>query len=281
MVGSAETTDLAVSNDLTTTGTTVMTIKLIGKGATAACTVFDTSTTPHGSITGTPSGTTWTVPTGVYSAVVNAIGGGGGGGGCDSHAGYNGFPGDKITGVVSVTPGQVYTLYSGTGGGAGVSDQGSAPGGAGGTGYASGGHGSAAGPTPYSGGGGGGGAASALVLGGTPILVAAGGGGGGGGGNGSTGQGQQGRYASSSAGSNGTAKGGDGGGAGGGGGGYPLGGLGGAVLGGDNGGYSGTNGQRVLPNGCGVATANNGGGAAVRSSVASVAGGNGSITLTW
>ena len=280
VVGSVETKDFAIANDYTTTGPTVMTITLLGKGASTTCTINDTSTTPHGSLTGTTSGTTWTVPAGVYSAVVNAIGGGGGGG-QDSHAGYNGYAGDKITGTISVTPGQVYTLYSGTGGGAGASDQGSAAGGVGGIGLAAGGAGSAAGPTPISGGGGGGGAGSALLFNGIPVLVAAGGGGGGGGGNGSTGQPQQNEYASTSNGGNGTAKGGDGGGAGGGGSGYPLGGAGGALLSGDNGGYSGNNGQRVIPSGCTVASAYNGGGAASRGGTASTAGGNGSITVSW
>ena len=279
--GSADTVDFGVINDYTTTGTSTMKITLIGKGSFATCSVVDTSTTPSGSIAGTTSGTSWTVPAGVYSASVTAIGAGGGGGGCDSHAGYNGYAGDKITGTIAVTPGQVYTLYSGTAGAGGGSDQGSAPGGAGGTGYASGGAGSAAGPSPYSGGGGGGGAAAVLLLASTPILVAAGGGGGGGGGNGSTGQAQQGNYASGTAGGNGTAKGGDGGGAGGGGSGYPLGGGGGAVRSGDSGGYSGTNGQHVVPVGCSIASANNGGGAAVRNSIAARSGGNGSIIVSW
>ncbi len=136
--GSIETADFVIANDYTTTGPAAMKMTLIGKGATTTVSVNDTSLTPSGSLTGTISGVTWTVPAGVYSAVVSALGGGGGGGGCDSHAGYTGFSGDKITGTISVIPGQVYTLYSGTGGGAGVSDQGSAPGGIGGHGYASG-----------------------------------------------------------------------------------------------------------------------------------------------
>lgn len=279
--GSAVTADFAISNDYSSSGTTIMQITLIGKGSSTTCAIFDTSMTPSGSVLGTTSGTTWTVPAGVYSASVVAIAGGGGGGGCDSHAGYNGYAGDAITGTISVTPGQVYTLYAGTGGAGGTSDQGGAPGGAGGTGYASGGNGSAAGPTPYSGGGGGGGAASVLVLASTPVLVAGGGAGGGGGGHGSTGQPQQGNYASGPAGGNGTAKGGDGGGAGGGGSGYPLGGGGGAVRSGDSGGYSGNNGQRVVPAGCAVASANNGGGAAVRNSVAAQPGRSGSIIVSW
>ena len=293
IVGTTDAATFTLVNDTLTEGAETLIISLNNiLGITSNCTINDTSKTippapiigivpvidpVHGTVSG---GATWTVPAGIYSATVTAIGGGGGGGGCDSHAGYNGYAGEIITGTISVSPGQVYTLYSGTGGGGGGSVQGSAPGGTGGTGYASGGNGSAAGPTPYSGGGGGGGGASVLVLGSTPILVAAGGGGGGGG-NGSTGQRQLGGYTSGPNGENGAYKGGDGGGAGGGGGGYPLGGSGGTVNGGDSGGNSGNNGQHIMPYGCTVTSANNGGGAAVRNSIAARSGGNGSIIVSW
>lgn len=99
----------------------------------------------------------------------------------------------------------------------------------------SGGDGSAAGPSPYSGGGGGGGGATVLLLNSNILAVAGGGAGGGGAGNRSPGQnapGSAGRSSASSAGQNGQPKGGDGGGAGGGGGGT-QGGNGGSVNAGD------------------------------------------------
>jgi hypothetical protein len=227
---------------------------------------------------------TFTVPAGVTSIQLTVIGGGGGGGGADSSPGSAGRTGARASGTLAVSPGQILTLSVGSGGSGGTSDQGSAPGGVGGTnslGY-SGGRGSAAGPTPISGGGGGGGAASAVLVNGSPIVVAAGGGGGGGGGNGVPGQGvSPGGTSGGIAGGAGTAKGGDGGGAGGGGGGYPLGGAGGNVGGGDVGGFSGADGQSLVPAGFSLGEGGAGGIAAIRGSRASGGGGGGSVTISY
>lgn len=105
----------------------------------------------------------------------------------------------------------------------------------------SGGNGSAAGPSPYSGGGGGGGGATVLLLNSNIVAVAGGGAGGGGAGNRSIGlnaPSNVGRDFFSSAGENGQPKSGDGGGAGGGGGGS-QGGNGGFINAGDSGGAGG------------------------------------------
>ena len=231
------------------------------------------------------SSTSWTVPAGYNAVRVTALGGGGGGGGCDTHPGYVGAPGAMVTSIITVSPGDVLTFNVGGGGGAGRNDQGSAPGGAGGLAPAgmSGGSGSNAGPTPYSGSGGGGGGASSVYKNGSPVVVAGGGGGGGGGGNYSGGRGPQGLFSATTAGTNGDSKGGDGAGAGGGGGGYPYGGRGGQVVGGDSGAYSGTSGQALSPSGVGatVVSASNGGTNGVRGVRQPSAGGAGYIVLEY
>lgn len=245
--------------------------------------------TPSNYVTYTPSGTaqtlsyisgstTFTVPQGVTSIAVTATGGGGGGGGNDSHVGYSGFPGEIVSGTLSVTPGDILIFNTGGGGLGGASGT---QGGGGAYGVDpyntyNGGGGGGAGNSGSSGAGGGGGAASSVYHNGTVFLVAAGGGGGGGGGNYSNGLGQQ-SYSSSGStnGGNGIYHSGDGGGSGGGGGGYPDGGAGGASVGGDNGSYSGSNGQSLVPGGGSSSAANNGG------VVPGGPGGNGSIVITY
>ncbi|MEA3184322.1 MAG: hypothetical protein QOJ74_799, partial [Ilumatobacteraceae bacterium] len=134
----------------------------------------------------TGSTQTFTVPAGVTSMTVTIKGGQGGVGGGDSQGvptpgGYQGV----VTGVIAVNPGDVFTVAVGSGGGTGVSSQGSAPGGSAGNnplaGY-DGATGGIAGPAGSSGGGGGSGAASVLKLGATEIVA------GGAGGNGGNGQ---------------------------------------------------------------------------------------------
>jgi hypothetical protein len=91
---------------------------------------------------------TWTAPPGITSVTVDMWGGGGGGGG-GTQANDGGAAGAYVHQIVSVTPGNVYTLAVGTGGGGGV---GGGAAGAGRTGYATGGNGSSL--TNESGGGG-------------------------------------------------------------------------------------------------------------------------------
>jgi len=140
-------------------------------------------TTTYGYTGGTE---TFTVPDGVTSMTVTLKGGQGGLGGGDSQGspmpgGYQGV----VTGVVSVTPGDMITVAVGSGGGWGQSSRGSAYGGYPGNnplpGY-DGAYGGIAGPAGSSGGGGGSGAASVLQIGTTNIVA------GGAGGNGGNGQ---------------------------------------------------------------------------------------------
>jgi hypothetical protein len=196
----------------------------------------------------------WTVPEGVLSINVWALGGGGGGGGNDAYAGHAGYTGHLIYGPLNVVPGDVLTFYVGGGGQGGYmsysSPVGSGPGGQGGSTYDGGGGGNA-GPIGRSGGGGGGGAATVILKNGSLVAVAAGGGGGGGGGRSSAGRGRSGYSSSgSTAGSAGQGHPWDGGGGGGGGGGY-LGGSGGGLPGGDEGAYSGSDGADLVPGGWG------------------------------
>jgi len=63
----------------------------------------------------------WTCPVGVQKVLVTVIGGGGGGsGGGFSTAGKNGGGGGYGTGVLTVTPGTVYTVTIGSGGAGGT-----------------------------------------------------------------------------------------------------------------------------------------------------------------
>ncbi|MDQ1425594.1 MAG: hypothetical protein QOD72_3092, partial [Acidimicrobiaceae bacterium] len=129
---------------------------------------------------------TFTVPDGVTSMTVTLKGGQGGLGGRDSQGapipgGYQGV----VTGVVTVTPGDVITIAVGGGGGEGWSSAGNAPGGYAGRNPISAYDGAVGGRAGYdgsSGGGGGSGAASVLLFGKAEIVA------GGAGGNGGNGQ---------------------------------------------------------------------------------------------
>lgn len=123
---------------------------------------------------------TFTVPTNVTLLTITVIGGGGGSGGSyldtglNAYSGGAGSPGYSVSGNLSVTAGQVYTISPGTGGIFGGDRSYGGTGGNGGTGYNNGTQGTS---LTY-GGGGGGGASSAVVLSGTPVIVASGGAGG-------------------------------------------------------------------------------------------------------
>lgn len=69
----------------------------------------------------TPGANSWTVPSGVTCATFELYGGGGGGGAkccCDCyHQGQSGAPGGYSSLTIPVTPGDVYTICVGTGGG--------------------------------------------------------------------------------------------------------------------------------------------------------------------
>jgi hypothetical protein len=106
----------------------------------------------------TAGSSNWTVPAGVTSVQVVAIGGGGGSGGVlYEGSGSPGGGGALVTATLSVTSGQVIVLVVGGGGGAG-----------------------AASPTTSCTGGGGGGGASSIDAGNPDQIIAGGGGGGGG-----------------------------------------------------------------------------------------------------
>ena len=243
----------------------------------------------------TPGSYDWTVPAGVTSVGVTAIGGGGGGGGDDRYQGAAGTAGASATTTLNVTGGQVLAVIVGGGGGAGGTGA-SRAGGAGGSCVSlggTGGNGGSSGGRGTSGSGGGGGGVSGIIRGGFVLIAAGGGGGGGGGGNYASAQPLLSHYDSSHQ-SNG--KGGynpysesttvsgapgllfssDGGGGGGGGGGYPLGGWGGNGHwnGGDGGGHQGESGQSYAPGGS-VGIGSNG------SPTRATAGGNGYVKLTW
>jgi hypothetical protein len=181
-------------------------------------------------------------------ATFTMVGASGGNGGNDSAAGYSGYPGNIITGVINVNLNSKMTMVIGTGGSTGASGAhgyGYGPGGTNRLGY-NGGRGGNAGGGGSSGSGGGGGAATVLIQDDVITAVAGGGGGGGGGGNGPVGLASEGQYVSTIYGGDGPDKGGDGGGGGGGGGGY-QGGAGGSLVGGDSGAHSGTTGSDLLP----------------------------------
>ena len=251
----------------------------------------------HGTKTISPTSTetTWVVPVGTTVVQVVLIGAGGGGGGNDRLVGADGYPGDRLSGPLPVTAGDILGFSAGFRGRRGMPNAGAGGGAGGGTqivGLGSGGFGGAAGTGGYSGGGGGGGAATFLILNGTTIAVACGGGGGGGGGDNSPGQNRSSEaYTSGYSGSNGESKVGDGGGGGGGGGGI-YGGQGGLTRTGDNGGYSGSRGKSsTLPTGWtktvpdtgnqGAVTGGNGGLGGVSGGREPTDGGDGSLTITW
>jgi hypothetical protein len=247
----------------------------------------------------TPGSYNWTVPTGVTTVQVVAIGGGGGGGGLTTigEPGAGGGAGANVTATLSVISGQVIALVVGGGAGPGVTvssslcatggggggassidvgnpDQIVAGGGGGGGGYCGSGNAASAGP-----GGSGGGVAGAGGAGGTAGRLGGAGGSGGIGGAGATagsnGSGGPGGIGGGNAGYAGGAGGsgaglGAGGGAsytaGGGGGGYGGGGAGPTEL-------SGGAGGSIGPSGTGYSAAFNAGAAGMN-------GGDGSIVLS-
>jgi hypothetical protein len=217
---------------------------------------------------------TFKVPNNVTVINVTATGGGGGGGGADGGAGGGriggGYPGSRVAGTISVTPGQLLTITPGNGGGGGAGRASSATPGAAGTGHFPGGRGGYAGGAGSSGAGGGGGAATVVLYNGSPILVAGGGGGAGGSGNGAYGVDTIGTYTSGTTGAPGQDKAGDGGG-----GGFTQGGSGGPTRGGDSGGYSGQTGKSLVPAGTTEGVGTNGG------AFTSGQGGRGSVTITY
>jgi len=193
-------------------------------------TVNGTLTVP--SITGIPS----------YKLIYSVAGGAGGAGGSDAGTtGSGGNPGQFVSHIVTVYPGDVIAFYPGSSGNAGASGVSGTGGGNGGVntlGY-NGGKGGAAGNEGSSGAGGGGGAASVLRINGINVAVGGGGGGGGGSGYQSNGQGiSPGGQNATIVGSVGSTDGSDGGGGGGGGGGL-NGGNGGSFGYDDQGGYQG------------------------------------------
>ncbi len=125
-----------------------------------------------------PSGsgsTQVTVPAGVTSINVTADGGGGG----KNASLGNGGSGARVNATITVTPGDLLTIYVGAGGGAGLGGSANV----GGAGYGAGGSGGAFYGEGFGGGyGGGGGGSSALLIGTTvkTVQLVAGGGGGGG-----------------------------------------------------------------------------------------------------
>jgi hypothetical protein len=203
----------------------------------------------------------YTVPNGITSLQFVVGGAGGGGGGNDSPGiGHPGYAGNIVTFTSNVSPGNIYLVGVGHGGGAGSTGGGAAGGAAGAsTGLFKGGRGGNSGGSGSSGSGGGGGEASYILavasntaVTGSNVAVAGGGGGGGGGGHVGVVNGQPQAatsYNTDSNGAQGTDKSGDGGGGGGGGGGYLYGGIGGPLQAGDQGAYSGINGGSLIPAG--------------------------------
>lgn len=132
-----------------------------GTGSNVSANISGVTVTCYQTQFTTPGNYTWTVPAGVTSINVTAIGGGGGGGGMwGASAGATGGAGAVVKSTLGVTPGQVLMLVVGGGGGAGASGPGSG-------GF-------------YTCGGGGGGGGSTDVDAATSNPIIAGGGGGGG-----------------------------------------------------------------------------------------------------
>ncbi len=148
-------------------------IAFTGAGtASAAPAPPGTGTTTTVTFSYTGAAQTWTVPAGVASAQVTAVGGEGGAGGNVGYGGGSGGYGESVTATLTLTSDEQLSIQVAGNGGGGTL------GGGGAAGYGGGGNGSNAYLT-----GGGGGGASAVFQGPTPLVVAAGGGGGGAGGN--------------------------------------------------------------------------------------------------
>lgn len=229
---------------------------------------------------------TWTVPNGVTSLTIDIRGGGGGGGGSNGSnygTGFQGSAGKRVQGTISVTAGDIMTIYVGGGGVGGLQAKNASGGGAGGVSYPgySGGKGGNAGTVGLSGGGGGGGGATVLLKNGNITAIAGGGGGGGGGGLhdalgiivDSTVIGTQGQP--------GIDKIGDGGGPGGGGGGQ-RGGTAGIGEPGDTGASSGSPGTNFAPSGTsGLSDGAGGGSGGTKAGSNGLNGQNGSVGFSW
>lgn len=205
-----------------------------------------------------------TMPDFTGSVSFDIAGGGGGGGGWDApYAGYNGYSGNRLSGLVAtIAKGDIITIHVGGGGKRGKAG-GNIPGGEGGVssaGFDGGDGGKPSVNSGWSGAGGGGGAATAIYINGNLFAVAAGGGGGGGGGLYSAGKAQQASdvFANGTTGAVGSNQTRDGGGGGGGGGGN-RGGTGGKAGQGDVGAYSGNDGTNLIGAGLVASKATNGG----------------------
>ncbi len=161
-----------------------------------------TTTIPHGMTVFLTNGT-YTVPAGVYSIKVTAVGGGGGGGGNFSvgfdgptlYGGGGGGAGATVESIISTTPGTSYSVGVGIGGAGGTETVPGAGGGSSSFGItvviAAGGGGGGSGFTVVTGGAGGNAGSS-----GTLVLPGGSGGPGGGAGPGAGGVGAQGYYSS-------------------------------------------------------------------------------------
>ena len=153
--------------------------------------------------TSNAAGTNITIPAGVSSVTIEAIGGSGGKGGNDGNVGTSGTVAGRVITTIAVSPGDVLGLYGGrsgtpgndgaqgNGGGAGAADTlPDGPFSINGTYYSvpifAGGTGGTAGSSGSSGGGGGAGAASIATINNEIVVVAGGAGGGGGAGNGTS-----------------------------------------------------------------------------------------------
>lgn len=149
------------------------------------------------------SGTSITIPAGVTSVTITAVGGAGGKGGDDVNTGKSGTTAGRVAITIAVSPGDVLGLFAGNAGSAGSGGTGAAGGSGGADTFPAGafsingtyfqntnfggGAGGAAGSQGSSGSGGGAGAASIATINSEIVAIAGGAGGGGGAGSGSNG----------------------------------------------------------------------------------------------
>lgn len=111
---------LLIESDNLTEGNETLTLDWIVNGttvATASILIVDTSTGPTVTSFTSVGTTTWTAPAGVTSVEYLVVGGGGGAGNGYDNAGGGGAGGGMVlTGTLSVTPTQSYTITVGDGG---------------------------------------------------------------------------------------------------------------------------------------------------------------------
>jgi hypothetical protein len=111
---------LTIEADNLTEGNETLTLDWIVNGttvATTSITIVDTSTGPTVTSFTSVGTTTWTAPAGVTSVEYLVVGGGGGAGNGYDNAGGGGAGGGMVlTGTLSVTPTQSYTITVGDGG---------------------------------------------------------------------------------------------------------------------------------------------------------------------